>query len=142
MREAKPVERLGNLFIFQGTFYLPGEAASDFYWRGIDKIYGEKPDDAEAERAFRRSVELDPTAYFVHIELGNIYLKRRSRDECVRSYTEALKYAPEDSTIRATLQNQIELVARRGLWRSQSTARSSHGMMSREEPQEFVDLPG
>jgi tetratricopeptide (TPR) repeat protein len=115
LREAKPAERLGNLFIFQGTFYLPGEAASDFYWRGINKVYGEKPDDAEAERAFRRSVELDPTAYFVHIELGNMYLKRRSRDECVRSYSEALKYAPEDSTIRAALQNQIELVARQAL---------------------------
>jgi hypothetical protein len=115
LQEAKPAKRLGNLFIFQGTFYLPGEAASDFYWRGINKVYGEKPDDAEAERAFRRSVELDPTAYFVHIELGNIYLKRRSRDECVRSYTEALKYAPEDPTIRAALQNQIELVARQTL---------------------------
>ena len=115
LREAKPAERLGNLFIFRGTFYLPGEAASDFYWRGIEKIYGEKPDDAEAERAFRRSVELDPTAYFVHIELGNIYLKRRSRDECVRSYTEALKFAPEDPTIRAALQNQIELVSRQTL---------------------------
>jgi hypothetical protein len=111
LREAKPAERLGNLFIFQGTFYLPGEAASDFYWRGINKVYGEKPDDAEAERAFRRSVELDPTAYFVHIELGNIYLKRRSRDECVSSYTEALNYAPEDPTIRAALQNQIQLVS-------------------------------
>ncbi len=115
LRDAKPAARLGNLFIFQGTFYLPGEAASDFYWRGINSVYGEKPNDAEAERAFRRSVELDPTAYFVHIELGNIYLKRRSRDECVRSYTAALKYAPDDPTIRAALQNQIDLVARRSL---------------------------
>ncbi|MGB6496915.1 MAG: hypothetical protein WA853_08350 [Candidatus Acidiferrum sp.] len=115
LREFKPAKRLGNLFIFQGTFYLPGEAASDFYWHGINKVYGEKPDDAEAEKAFRRSVELDPTAYFVHIELGNIYLKRRSRDECVRSYTEALKYAPEEPGIRAVLQNQIQLVSREAL---------------------------
>ena len=60
-------------------------------------------------------MELDPTAYFVHIELGNIYLKRRSRDECVRSYTEALKYAPEEPEIRAVLQNQIQLVSREAL---------------------------
>ena len=115
LREAKPAKRLGNLFIFQGTFYLPGEAASDFYWRGIDQIYGGKTDDDEAETAFRHSVELDPTAYFVHIELANIYLKRGSREECVRSYSEALKYAPEEPEIRAALQNQIRLVSREEL---------------------------
>lgn len=115
LRESKPAKRLGNLFIFQGAFYLPGEAASDFYWRGINKVYGEKPDDGEAEKAFRRSVELDPTAYFVHIELGNIYLKRRSRDESVLSYTEALKYAPEEPKIRAELQSQIQHVSREEL---------------------------
>jgi len=115
LRESKPAKRLGNLFIFQGTFHLPGEAASDLYWQGINEVYGEKPDDAEAEKAFRRSVELDPTAYFVEIELGNIYLKRRSRDECVRSYTEALKYAPEEPEIRVALQNQIQLVSHEAL---------------------------
>ncbi len=111
LRDAKPAKRFGNLFIFQGNFYLPGEAASDFYWRGINKVYGERPDDAEAEKAFRRSVELDPTAYFVHIEIGNLSLKRESREDCVRSYSEALKYAPEDPRIRSVLQNQIQLVS-------------------------------
>jgi tetratricopeptide (TPR) repeat protein len=115
LREAQPVRRLGNLFIFRGTFYLPGEAASDFYWRGIRDIYGEKPDDAEAEKAFRHSVALDPTAYFVHIELGNLYLKRGSREECVRAYADALKYAPEDLGIRSELQNQIQRVSREAL---------------------------
>jgi Tetratricopeptide repeat len=115
LRESKPAKRLGNLFIFQGTFYLPGEAASDFYWHGINRVYGGKPDDAEAEKSFRRSLELDPTAYFVHIELGNIYLKRGSREECVSSYLEALKYAPEDPEIRSALQNQIQLVSHEAL---------------------------
>jgi len=120
LREAHPVKRLGNLFIFKGSFYLPGVAASDFYWSGINNVYGEKPDDAEAEKAFRRSVELDPTAYFVHIEIGNLYLKRGSREECVRSYSEALKYAPGDPTIRSLLQNQIQLVSHEALARVRS----------------------
>jgi tetratricopeptide (TPR) repeat protein len=115
LREATPVKRLGNLFIFRGTFYLPGQAARVFYYRGLEKIYGEKPDDAEAENAFRSSVELDPTAYFVHIELGNLYLKRGSREECVRAYSEALKYAPHEPEIRSALQNQIERVSRDAL---------------------------
>lgn len=115
LREAKPVKRFGNLFIFRGTLYLPGVAASDLYWEGLDRIYGEKPDEAEAERAFRRSVELDPTAYFVHIQLGNLYLKRGSREACVRAYSEALRYAPEDPEIRSALQNQIQRASRGAL---------------------------
>ena len=111
LREAKPVKRFGNLFIFSGTFYLPGQAASELYWRGLREIYGSQPDDEEAERAFHRSVELDPTAYFVHIQLGNLYLKSRSREKCVRAYSEALKYAPEDPEIRSALQNQIRRVS-------------------------------
>lgn len=115
LREAKPVKRFGNLFIFSGTFYLPGQAASELYWGGVRKIYGSKPDDGEAERAFHRSVELDPTAYFVHIQLGNLYLKSRSREKCVRAYSEALKYAPADPELRSALQNQIRRVSREDL---------------------------
>jgi len=115
LREAKPVERLGNLLIFRGTLNLPGQAASEFYWRGISRIYSADPKDAEAEEAFRRSVELDPTAYFVHIQLGNLYLKSRSREKCVRAYSEALRYAPEDPKIRSALQNQIQRVSREDL---------------------------
>ena len=115
LRETKPVKRFGNLFIFSGTFYLPGQAASELYWRGINAIYGRKPNDAEAEEAFRRSAELDPTAYFVQIQLGNLYLKSRSREKCVHAYSEALKYAPDDPEIRSALQNQIERVSRKDL---------------------------
>ena len=43
LRKAKPAKRLGNLFIFAGTFNLPAQAASEFYWRGISRIYGAKP---------------------------------------------------------------------------------------------------
>jgi len=115
LREATPLKRLGNLFIFRGNFYLPGQVASDSYWLGISKIYGEKPDDAEAEKAFRRSVEIDPTAYFVHIQLGNLYLKRGSRQECLRAYSDALKYAPEEPELRSALHNQIQRVSRDAL---------------------------
>ena len=97
-----------QLLVFQGTFYLPGQAASALYWQGIDYTFGEKPDDAEAEKAFRRSVELDPSAYFVYIQLGNLYLKRGSREQCVHAYSDALTYAPDEPKLRSALQNQIQ----------------------------------
>jgi tetratricopeptide (TPR) repeat protein len=115
LREATPAKRLGNLFIFRGTFYLPGEAASSLYWRGISALYGQKPDVEEAEKAFRRSVELDPRAYFVHIQLGNLYLRRGAREDCIRAYSEALKYAPEDPEVRSAIETQIQHVTREPL---------------------------
>lgn len=51
----------------------------------------------------------------VHIQLGNLYLKSRSREKCVRAYSEALRYAPEDPEIRSALQNQIQRVSREDL---------------------------
>ena len=83
--------RFGNAFVFRGTFYLPGLAASSMYWRGITKLYIEKPDEVAAEKAFLRSAELDPTAYFVHIQLGNLYLKRADRQRALHAYRDALK---------------------------------------------------
>ena len=115
LRQATPLSRRGNLFIYDGTFNLPGLAANTLYWRGIEKLYGEKPDYAEAEKAFYGSVELDHTAYFVQIQLANLYLRRGARDECIRSYAEALKYAPQEPKVRSAIQTQLDRVSREPL---------------------------
>jgi hypothetical protein len=39
-------------------------------------------------------VELDPTAYFVFIDIGNLLLKRGARNQALQAYTQALRYAP------------------------------------------------
>jgi tetratricopeptide (TPR) repeat protein len=101
--------------IYQGTFYLPGEAAEVLYGQGIDYTFGEKPDEAAAEKAFLRSVELDPSAYFVYIQLGNLYLKRSSREQCLHAYSDALKYSPDEPALRSAVQNQIQRVSRYSL---------------------------
>jgi hypothetical protein len=108
LREATPATRFGNVFVYKGTYFLPGQAAAALYFRGEEKLYAEKPDEAEAERAFRRSVELDPTAFFVHIELANLYLKHSTREEALREYSSALQYAPDDTAVRSPIQQQIK----------------------------------
>lgn len=107
LRETQPVARFGNLSVYQGTFHLPGLAASDLYWEGIQKLYAEKSDPAAAEKFFQKSVELDPTACFVHIELGNLLLKRGAREEALHAYSAALKYAPDDRLVRQPIEKQI-----------------------------------
>lgn len=111
LRQATPVARFGDAFVFRGTFYVPGLAASSMYWRGIAKLYSDKRDEAAAEKAFLRSVELDPTAYFVHIQLGNLYLKRSDRERALQAYADALKFVGSSSQLRSQLEEQIQLVS-------------------------------
>jgi len=107
LREAKPVARFGNLFVYHGTFFSPADAAAALYFHGIAKVYSEKPDLVVAEESFRKSLEMDSTAFFVDIELGNVLLKRGARDEALRAYKEALKNAPEDPFFRQPIEKQI-----------------------------------
>ena len=107
-REATSVARFGNLFVYQGSFYVPALPAADLYDLGSEKVYADKPDEKAAEELFRRSEELDASVYFVHIELGNLLLKRGEREEALREYSDALKYAPEDALIREPIEGQIK----------------------------------
>lgn len=108
LREATPAARFGNLFVLNGSFHVPGLAASSIYWEATKKLYAEKPDEAGAEALFRKSAELDARTYFVYIDLGNLLLKRGARDQALQAYTQALTYAPNDQLIRKPLSEQIE----------------------------------
>jgi hypothetical protein len=59
---------------------MSGKLARNFYGSGIRKEYAEKTDLEAAEHLLCESAQPDPSAFFVHIELGNIYLKRGLRD--------------------------------------------------------------
>ncbi len=110
--KATPVRRFGNIFVYQGTFHLPAFAAGGLYWHGIEKTYSDKPDETEAEKVFHQSVQMDPSAFFVHIELGNLLLKRGARAEALQAYSDALKYSPDDPTIRQPIEEQIRRFSR------------------------------
>jgi hypothetical protein len=110
LRAATPTTRFGNLFVYQGTFSLPAGPAAFFYFTGLEKLYADKPDPLAAEDAFRKSAEMDPTGFFVHIELANLLLRRGAYDEALREYSQALKFAPADRAIRQPIEEQIQRV--------------------------------
>jgi len=87
-------------------------AAATLYYYGKEKLYADKPDAAAAEKMFQQSAELDPNAFFVHIELGNLLLKRGAREEALQAYTKALKYSLEDRLVRRPIEEQIARIAR------------------------------
>jgi tetratricopeptide (TPR) repeat protein len=110
LESAKPVARFGNLLIFQGSFHLPAVAAANAYWAGTLKEYTDKPDLVEAERLFRQSVQLDSSAFYVFIELGNLALARGSREEALVAYQSALQGAPTP-TLAEPIAQQIQQIS-------------------------------
>jgi hypothetical protein len=116
LRAATPIARFGNLFVFRGRFALPGKQASTLYFAGIRKIYLADPPDLElGERLLRQSAEIDPSAFFVNIELGNVRLRRGSREDTLRAYTAALEHAPNDRVLRHSIQEQIQRILTQSL---------------------------
>lgn len=109
LRAAMPVARFGNLFIYHGTYSLPASPAAFYYFDGLEKLYGDKPDIAAAEREFQQAVTMYPGTFFVHIELANLLLKRGARVEALQEYSQALKYAPPDPQLRQPIEAQIRL---------------------------------
>jgi len=110
LRAATPISRFGNLFIYQGTFHLPANPAGFLYFEALEKLYAVKPDAAAAEKDLQQSVTLDPAVFFAHIELANLLLNRGARDEALREYAQALRYAPADPGIRQPIEAQIQRV--------------------------------
>jgi hypothetical protein len=115
LRAATPVARLGNLFVFRGTFPMAGKQAGALFFAGLRKLYSDKPDLEQGERLLRQSAEMDPRAFFVNIELGNVCLKRGSREDALRAYTAALEHTPDDHDLRQSIQEQMQRVARESL---------------------------
>ena len=52
-----------------------------------------------------------PSAFFAHIELGNLLLKRGAREDALRGYSEALQHAPNDPVLRRSIEEQMKRVS-------------------------------
>ncbi len=111
LRAATSTARFGNLLVFRGNFLLPGKQATTLYYAARSQIFTEKPDLEEAERLLKQSAALDPDAFFANIELGNVCLRRGSREDALRAYTAALQHGPNDSALRQAIQEQIKRVS-------------------------------
>ena len=112
LRDAEPIARFGNVFVFRGRFpRLPSASARTFYLRAIyTKLYVPEPDVNAGIDLLSKSAEMDPTAFYVALELGNQFLKLGNREEALRAYERSLEYAPRTDNISEILAQQIELL--------------------------------
>jgi len=103
--------RFGNLIVLRGKCACGAVLASGPYEDAVSAIYAAKPDLEEAERLLRESLALDPSPFFVHIELGNVCLKRGSRDCALQAYSDALQQVRGDSEFQRSIAEQIRRVS-------------------------------
>ncbi|HEX7173786.1 MAG TPA: phospholipid carrier-dependent glycosyltransferase [Pyrinomonadaceae bacterium] len=109
-REATPIARFGNLFVFRGTFYDPDTKVLRLTNRANNKIYSAEPDIEGAIKLLSEAVALDPKKYHLAVELGNQYLTVGKREEALRAYHIAKENAPPADDISELLTRQIERV--------------------------------
>jgi tetratricopeptide (TPR) repeat protein len=108
-RGTPPVKRFGNIFVFQGTFDRPNSmrSRSIFYRTIYSKIYTDRPDPKAAIDGIERSIALDPSCFFAHLELGNQYLKVGDKQNALRAYRNSLERAPRSDSIYDLIAEQV-----------------------------------
>lgn len=111
-RGSIPVARFGNLMVFRGTF--PGghsaQAASLFFGALYGAINTSEPNISAGIDMLNRSVTLDPSPFFVWLELGNQYLKIGDRENALRAYRVCYERSPQTDKIHQLIGEQIKLV--------------------------------
>jgi predicted Zn-dependent protease len=111
-RSSEPIARLGNVFVYQGTFERPNAVlARNIFYRTIySKIYTSAPDLPAAIKGIEESLALDDSCFFVSLELGNAYLQVRDRDGALRAYRKSLERAPVSDTLYDLIAEQVRRV--------------------------------
>lgn len=107
-RDAAPIERFGNLFVYRGTFDIRAMRAQGLEHFAEFQIYGPQPNTEKAIAMLTESFSLDPRAFFVALELGNQYLKLGRRNEALDAYQNALDSCPVEDPNRSLISDQIE----------------------------------
>jgi len=110
LRDAQPVDRIGNILVYRGTFYLPNARADALFDRA-DKLLGDpKPRFPEIEDLLREGLVLRPNDYSAWMLLGNLHLLRGERELAVAAYQKARDAVPP-SPVRQLFEEQIRLVS-------------------------------
>lgn len=111
-RDAEPIARFGNLFVYRGTFDIRAMRGQGLAYRAAFQIYGPEPNIERAIEMLSESFSLDPKAFFVALELGNQYLKLGRRNEALNAYQNALDNCPAEDPNRTLILEQVELMKR------------------------------
>jgi hypothetical protein len=110
LRDAQPTDRVGNLLIYRGTYYLPNARADALMDRADKLLAAPAPNFARVESMLKEALTLRPNDFGGWMMLGNLYLCQRQREQAIAAYRESAKCTPPNS-VRQTIEHQIVLLS-------------------------------
>jgi len=110
LREAPPIDRMGNILVYRGTYYLPNGRADALFDRAQRLLEDPKPDLAKTESLLKEGLALRPTDFGGWMMMGNLNLLRGDREQAVAAYRKARDVTPP-SPIQQLFADQIRLVS-------------------------------
>jgi tetratricopeptide (TPR) repeat protein len=109
LREAQPLDRFGNLFVFRGSFYLPNLRADALFDRADELLNEPKPNLDRVAALLKEGLELRRSDYFGWLLLGNLYVLRRDPAQAEAAYGKALAITPPGA-LQQAVETQIRSV--------------------------------
>jgi tetratricopeptide (TPR) repeat protein len=97
-----------------GPFYARSAAASPdpLAYNNLGTWYQQRGDLEEAERNYRRAVEIKPQFAQAHDNLGIVYARRGDIERAIESFRTALRLDPGSCTAAINLGNALEQAGR------------------------------
>src|SRR6266581_7023459 len=110
LREAPPIDRMGNILVYRGTYYLPNGRADALFDRAQRLLEDPKPELPRIESLLKEGLALRPTDFGGWMMMGNLNLLRGDREQAVAAYRKARDVTPP-SPIQQLFADQIRLVS-------------------------------
>jgi len=114
LRDAQPAERIGNLLVYRGTYYLPNARADALVDRAEKLLTAPSPDFSKIESLLKEGLALRPNDFGAWIMLGNLYLLQARREQAIAAYQLSANATPP-SPVRQEIEHQIALFSTRPL---------------------------
>ena len=110
LREAQPIDRMGTVLVYRGTYYLPNIRAGALFDRATTLFEEDRPDLEKIEKLLDESVNLQPKNFAAWMMMGNLHLLRGERQQAISAYQRAADNTPP-SPFRTLFEEQARRVA-------------------------------
>jgi hypothetical protein len=108
LREAQPVDRMGTVLVYRGTYYLPNIRAGALLNRARTLFEESEPDLEKIESLLTEGLALRSNDFSGWMMMGNLHLLRGEREKALAAYERA-----RDSTPPSPFKTLFEEQARR-----------------------------
>jgi len=110
LREAQPVDRMGNVLVYRGTYYLPNIRADALFDRAAMLFEEPNPDFPRIESLLKEGLTLRSNDFSGWMMLGNLHVLRGEREQALAAYRKARDSTPP-SPFRTLFEEQVTKVS-------------------------------